>query len=97
MSGLGRFGVWACGVLFGTAGVAILKSDDAKTVYTHVTAAAKRGGDCVMKTYTTLKENIDDINAEADDINEERARKKEEREIADARAKREAYEAKKEQ
>ena len=46
-----------------------------------------------MKTYTTLKENIDGINAEADDINEERARKKEEREIADARAKLEAYEA----
>ena len=82
MKGLGKLGLWACGVLFGTAGISILKSDDAKTGYTHVTAAAKRGGASVMKTYTTLKENIDDISADADDINEERARQKEAREIA---------------
>ena len=87
----GKFGLWACGVLFGTAGISILKSDDAKKVYTHVTAAAKRGGDSVMKTYTTLKENLDDIAADADDINEERARRREAREIADAREVLEAH------
>jgi hypothetical protein len=97
MKGFGKLGIWACGVLFGTAGISILKSEDAKTVYTHVTAAAKRGGRSGMETYTALKENIDDISADADDINEARARKKEEREIADARAKLEAYEAKAEQ
>ncbi len=93
----GRLGLWACGVLFGTAGISILKSDDAKKVYTHVTAAAKRGGASVMETYTTLKENLDDIAADADDINEERARQKEEREIADAKALLEAHAAKNEQ
>lgn len=83
---LGRFGMFAGGVLFGTAGIAILKSDDAKTIYTHTTAAVKRGCDSVMKTATTLKENCEDICAAADEINEERARRKEEKEIADARA-----------
>lgn len=82
----GKLGMFAGGVLFGTAGIAILKSDDAKTVYTHTTAAVKRGCDSVMKTATTIKENCEDISAAADEINEERARRKEEKEIADARA-----------
>ncbi|MCH4021229.1 MAG: DUF6110 family protein [Erysipelotrichaceae bacterium] len=32
------------GILIGTAGVSIFASNDAKKVYTHVTAACKRGG-----------------------------------------------------
>lgn len=91
---LGKLGLWACGVLCGTAGVSILTSDDAKKVYTQVTAAVKRGGDSVMKTVTTLKENCADINADADDINEKRAAAKEAKEIADARSKVEEYDAK---
>lgn len=47
-----------------------------------------------MKTVTTIRENCGDICADADEINEARAREKEEREIADARAKVEAYECK---
>ncbi|WP_130836512.1 DUF6110 family protein [Lachnoclostridium sp. Marseille-P6806] len=94
MNGWGKLGLWAGGVLFGTAGIAVLSSEDAKKLYTHVTAAAKRGGDCVMKTVTAIRENCEDISAAADDINEERARAKEEREIADARAKLEEYGAK---
>ncbi len=90
-----KIGLVAGGVLFGTAGIALLKSDDAKNAYTHVTAAVKRCGSAVMETATTLKENCEDINADANDINEYRAKKKEEREIADAIAKIEAYEAKK--
>lgn len=93
MKGWGKFGIWAGGVLFGTAGIAILKSEDAKSLYTHVTAAVKRGGGSVMKTYTTLKENLGDINADANDINERRAEAKEAQEIADAKAKIAAYEA----
>ena len=81
-----KIGLFAGGVLFGTAGISILKSDDAKCVYTHTTAAVKRCADCVMKTVTTVKENCEDISAAADDINEERAKKREETEIADARA-----------
>ncbi|MDX8418897.1 DUF6110 family protein [Stecheria sp. CLA-KB-P133] len=42
----------AYGFLLGTAGVSILASRDAKQVYTHVTAACKRGGTSLMKTFT---------------------------------------------
>ncbi|MBQ9611481.1 MAG: hypothetical protein IJV14_02685 [Lachnospiraceae bacterium] len=88
-----KMGIFAGGVLFGTAGIAILKSEDAKRLYTHVTAAVKRGSDSVMQTYTTLRENCGDINADADDINEERAQKKAAQKLADAQAVIEEYEA----
>ena len=86
MSGWKTARLLAYGFLMGTAGVAILGSDDAKTAYTHVTAAVKRGADSVMKTVTNIKENCEDINASANDINEVRAKKKEEKEIANAKA-----------
>lgn len=68
-----KIGLFAGGVLFGTAGVKILSSKDAKKVYTECTAAALRAKDCVMKTVTTVQENAEDILAEAQQINEERA------------------------
>ena len=67
-----KIGLFAGGVLFGTAGVKILSSKDAKKVYTECTAAALRARDCVMKTVTTAQENVEDILAEAQQINEER-------------------------
>jgi len=75
----------AYGFLAGTAGVAVLSSKDAKKAYTHVTAAVKRGADSVMKTATTIKENCEDINADADEINEARAKEAELQEIEDAK------------
>ena len=60
------------GVLFGTAGIKVLSSKDAKKVYTHCTAAGLRAKDCVMKTVTTVQENAEDILAEAKQINAER-------------------------
>ena len=71
----GKLGLFAGGVLFGTAGISILSSRDAKKVYTHCTAAVLRGKDSVMKTANTLKENCGDIYADAKAINEERAAK----------------------
>ena len=68
-----KIGLFAGGVLFGTAGVKLLSSKDAKKVYTECTAAALRAKDCVMKTVTTVQENAEDIFAEAQQINEERA------------------------
>ena len=68
-----KTGIFAAGVLFGTAGVKVLGSKDAKKVYTNCTAAALRAKDCVMKTATTIQENAEDIYAEAQQINEERA------------------------
>lgn len=66
-------GVFAGGVLFGTAGVKVLSSKDAKKVYTNCTAAVLRAKDCVMETATTVQENAEDILAEAKQINEDRA------------------------
>jgi len=60
------------GVLFGTAGIKVLSSKDAKKVYTNCTAAALRAKDSVMKTVTTVQENAEDIYAEAKQINLDR-------------------------
>lgn len=68
-----KIALFAGGTLFGTAGIKILASDDAKKVYTNCTAAALRAKDCVMKTVTNVQENAGDILADAKQINEERA------------------------
>lgn len=80
--------VFAGGLLFGTAGVSVLSSDDAKKVYTQATAAALRGRECVMTTAQTIRENCDDVYSDAVKINEERAAEKAQREeiIEDASA-----------
>ena len=81
-----KLGIFAGGVLFGTAGVKLLSSKDAKKVYTNCTAAVLRAKDSVMKTASTVQENAEDIYegakqikedilAEAKQINEERAAK----------------------
>ena len=67
-----KLGLFAGGVLFGTAGIRILSSRDAKKVYTHATAAVLRAKEDVT-TVTTLRENCGDILADAKAINEERA------------------------
>lgn len=68
-----KTGIFAAGVLFGTAGIKILASKDAKNVYTQCTAAALRAKECVMKKVTDIQENAEDIYAEAQQINETRA------------------------
>ena len=73
MTTLAKLGLFAGGVLFGTAGIKILSGKDAKKVYTHATAAALRAKEDVMKTATRVKENASDILADAKLINEERA------------------------
>ena len=70
---LKKAGIFAGGVLFGTAGVKILASDDAKKVYTNCTAAVLRAKECVLKTAATIQENAEDVYAEAQQINEDRA------------------------
>ena len=72
MINLKKLGLFAGGVLFGTAGIKILSSQDAKKVYTNCTAAVLRAKKCVMKTATTIQENAGDIYAEAKAINDER-------------------------
>ena len=75
-------GIFAAGVLFGTAGIKILSSKDAKKVYTQCTAAVLRAKECVMKVATNIQENAEDIYAEAQQINEDRAAKEAEYEDA---------------
>ena len=72
-----KIGLFASGVLFGTAGVKVLGSKDAKKFYINCLAAGLRAKDCVMTTATNIQENAEDIYAEAVEINEERAAKKE--------------------
>ena len=48
-------GLFAAGLLLGTAGVKILSSKDAKNVYTKCTAAVLRAKESVMKTVTTVQ------------------------------------------
>ena len=64
-------GLFAAGVLFGTAGIKILASEDARKLYANCTAAVLRA----MKTATNIQEHAEDIYAEAQQINEDRAAK----------------------
>ena len=68
-----RLACFVGGALFGSAGIEILTSKDAKKLYTQCTAAVLRMKDQVMKTATTLQENCGDILADAKEINEQRA------------------------
>ena len=58
-------GLFAAGVAFGTAGIKILTSDDAKKLYTNCTAAVLRAKSCVMKTATSVQEIISCHNTQA--------------------------------
>ena len=66
-------GLFAAGVLFGTAGIKVLSSKDAKKFYTNCTAAVLRAKTCVMNTVSKVQANAEDIYAEAQQINEDRA------------------------
>lgn len=64
-----KIALFAGGALFGSAGIKLLTSRDAKKVYAHTTAAALRVKESVMETVTTAQENAADILADAKDIN----------------------------
>lgn len=68
-----KVGLFAGGVLFGSAGFKILGSRDAKKIYTQCTAAYLRAKESVMTTAANIRENADDILADAKAINEARA------------------------
>ena len=72
MADIKKIGLFAGGVLFGSAGIKALSSKDAKKVYTQGTAAVLRVKDCLMKTATNVQEDAEDILAEAKQINKDR-------------------------
>jgi hypothetical protein len=73
MSSYKHLALFVGGALFGSAGIQLLTSEDAKKAYTHVTAAVLRMKDTVMDTVTTVQENAADILSSAKDINDQRA------------------------
>ena len=68
-----KIALFVGGTAFGSAGVKLLSSEDAKKVYTHSTAAVLRMKDCVMQTVNKVQVNCGDILADAKEINEARA------------------------
>ncbi len=68
-----KIALFAGGALFGSAGVKLLTSRDAKKVYTQSTAAVLRMKDCVMENVSKVQEICGDILEDAKGINEDRA------------------------
>ena len=75
MSLYNKLALFVGGALFGSVGIKLLSSKDAKKAYVHATAAGLRMKDYVMETVATVQENASDILASAKDLNEERAAK----------------------
>jgi len=73
MNTYGKIALFVGGTLFGSAGIKILTSKDAKKAYTHTTAAVLRCKEQVMKDVEMVQENCADILADAKAINEQRA------------------------
>ena len=65
--------LFAGGALFGSAGVKLLSSRDAKKVYNHPPAAVLRKKEVLMEPDTGVEENAADVLAAAKEINEQRA------------------------
>ena len=80
----GKLALLIGGALFGSAGIKLLSSKDAKKAYTHTTAAVLRMKDAVMETVTSVQENAADILADAKDLNETRAQNEAEEVVEDA-------------
>ena len=78
-----KTGIFAAGVLFGTAGIKVLSSKDAKKIYVSCTAAVLRAKECVMRTVSIVQENAEDIYSEAVEMNKKRAAEEIELEFED--------------
>lgn len=83
MSNYSKLAYFVGGALFGSVGLKLLSSREAKNVYVHAAAAGLRAKECAMETVTTVQETAADILAEAKELNEAR----------DAKIKAEAEEA----
>lgn len=73
MNTYGKIALFVGGTLFGSAGIKLLTSKDAKKAYTHTTAAVLRCKEQVMRDVELVQENCSDILADAKAINEQRA------------------------
>jgi hypothetical protein len=69
MTTSGKIALFLGGALFGSAGLKILSSRDARKVYTHITAATLRCKDEVMRHVELVQEGCSDILADAQELN----------------------------
>lgn len=80
MSNYSKLALFVGGTLFGSVGLKVLGSREAKQLYVQAAAAGLRAKDSAMETVTMLQENAADILAEARELNEIRAAKAADRE-----------------
>ena len=73
-------GIFAGGILFATKGVELLRSREARDVFVKATALGVKNRDDVMKCVTSIREECEDIYADALELN----KKKEEEAAAQA-------------
>mgnify|MGYP003218828137 CR=1 FL=1 len=66
-----KLGIFAGGVAFGSVGLKLLGSKDAKKVYAQVTAATLRAKESVMKTVTNVIEDECDCDCGCEAVSEE--------------------------
>ncbi len=84
MNCCGKVAIFTGGALFGSVGIRLLTSKDARKAYSHITAAVLRAKDAVMETVTAVQENASDILASAKEINAQRAAAEQETLVEDA-------------
>ncbi len=73
MNNYSKLALFVGGTLFGSVGLKLLASNEAKNAYVHVAAAGLRAKDCTMETVTAVQESAADILADAKELNETRA------------------------
>ena len=84
MKAIGKIALFVGGSVFGSAGLKLLGSKDARKLYAHATAAVLRCKDQVMRDVETVQEGCSDILTDAKAINEGRAASEEEKFIEDS-------------
>ena len=65
-------GIFAGGILFATKGVELLRSRESRDVFVKATALGVRNRDDVMKCVTSIREECEDIYADALELNEKK-------------------------
>ena len=75
MSNVEKLAWFVGGTLFGSVGLKVLSSKEAKKAYVYATAMGLRAKDSAMETVTTVQEEAADILAAAKELNEEAAAK----------------------
>ena len=69
---LNKLILFAAGTLFGSAGFSVLRSKDAKRLYTKAVATGMRGYDTVVKTGQKIQSDFEEVVNDAKQINETR-------------------------